>query len=52
MLGLVDEGKVTMPGAGARGGLVIDRRVPAHPDPYGEDGTIVTEVRPGTGCAR
>lgn len=49
MLGLVDQGKVTMPGLVPRRGWSSVVVSPAHPDPYGEDGTIVTEVRPGTG---
>lgn len=49
MLGLVDEGKVTTPGLVPRQGWSSKVVFPASPDPYGEDGTVVTEVRPGTG---
>jgi hypothetical protein len=49
MLGLVDAGKVAMPGLVPRRGWSSVVVSPEHPDPYGEDGTVVTEVRPGTG---
>ena len=49
MLGLVDQGKVTTPGLVPRRGWSSRVVFPANPDPYGEDGTVVTEVRPGTG---
>jgi alginate O-acetyltransferase complex protein AlgJ len=49
MLGLVDDGKVTMPGLVPRHGWSSVVVSPVQPDPYGEDGTVVTEVRPGTG---
>jgi len=49
MLGLVDEGKVTMPGLVPTRGWSSVVVSPEHPDPYGEDGTVITEVRPGTG---
>ncbi len=45
MLGLVDDGKVTMPGLVPRRGWSSVVVFPEHPDPYGEDGTVVTEVR-------
>jgi len=44
MLGLVDRGKVTMPGLVPRRGWSSRVVLPAHPDPYGEDGTVVTEA--------
>ena len=49
MLGLVDQGKVTTPGLVPRQGWSSRVVFPANPDPYGEDGTVVTEVKPGTG---
>ena len=49
MLGLVDGGKVAMPGLVPRRGWSSSVVYPAHPDPYGEDGTVITETRPGTG---
>jgi hypothetical protein len=49
MLGLVDQGKVTTPGLVPRLGWSSRVVYPANPDPYGEDGTVVTEVKPGTG---
>ena len=49
MLGLVDEGKVTTPGLVPRRGWSSHVVFPARPDPYSEDGTVVTEVTPGTG---
>jgi hypothetical protein len=49
MLGLVDEGKVTMPGLVPRRGWSSVVVWPEHPDPYGEDGTVVTETKPGSG---
>jgi alginate O-acetyltransferase complex protein AlgJ len=49
MLDLVDQGKVTMPGLVPQRGWSSTVVFPENPDPYGEDGTIVTEVRPGTG---
>ena len=49
MLGLVDDGKETMPGLVPRRGWSSRVVYPAHPDAYDEDGTIITETRPGTG---
>ena len=49
MLGLVDAGKKTMPGLVPRHGWTSQVVWPANPDAYGEDGTVITEVRPGTG---
>ena len=49
MLGLVDQGKVTTPGLVPRLGWSSRVVYPANPDPYGEDGTVVTEVKPGSG---
>ena len=46
MLGLVDQGKVTTPGLVPRLGWSSRVVYPANPDPYGEDGTVVTEVKP------
>jgi len=48
MLGLVDQGKVTTPGLVPRQGWSSRVVFPANPDPYGEDGTVVTEMKPGT----
>jgi hypothetical protein len=47
MLGLVDEGKESMPGLVPRRGWTATTISPLRPDPYGEDGTIITEVRDG-----
>jgi alginate O-acetyltransferase complex protein AlgJ len=47
LLGLVDQGKVSMPGLVPRRGWSSTVVSPAHPDPYGEDGTVVTEARNG-----
>ncbi|HTM04475.1 MAG TPA: hypothetical protein VL173_13285 [Vicinamibacterales bacterium] len=44
MLGLVDEGKVSMPGLVPRRGWTSKVVAPVHPDPYGEDGTVITEL--------
>jgi len=44
MLGLVDPGKVSMPGLVPKGGQRWRIVEPAHPDPYGEDGRLVTEI--------
>jgi hypothetical protein len=48
MLGLVDEGKVSMPGLVPRRGWTSTVVSPTHPDPYGEDGTVISEVRNGS----
>jgi alginate O-acetyltransferase complex protein AlgJ len=57
MLGLVDEGKRAMPGLVPRAGWTAKVIEPVHPDPYGEDGTVITETGPdargaGTGLPR
>jgi hypothetical protein len=49
MLDLVDERKAAMPGLVPRRGWSSTVVFPVNPDPYGEDGTVVTEARPGTG---
>ena len=48
MLGLVDEGKRTMPGLVLRRGVGYRVVAPAHPDAYGEDAIVVTEHRDKT----
>jgi hypothetical protein len=47
MLGLIDRGKAAMPGLVPRRGWTATIVSPQHPDPYGEDGTVITEVRNG-----
>jgi hypothetical protein len=47
MLGLVDAGKRSMPGLVPRAGWSSRVVFPARPDPYGEDGTVITE-NPGS----
>ena len=47
MLGLEDEGKQSMDGLVPRRGWTATVVSPQHPDPYGEDGTVITEVRQG-----
>ena len=47
MLGLVDHGKEAMPGLVPRHGWSATVVFPEHPDPYSEDGTVITEVRNG-----
>ena len=47
MLGLVDRGKATMPGLVLRRGWTARVVEPAKPDPYGEEGRLVTEI-PGS----
>jgi alginate O-acetyltransferase complex protein AlgJ len=47
MLGLVDKGKASMPGLVPRRGWTATVVSPQHPDPYGEDGTVITEIRNG-----
>jgi alginate O-acetyltransferase complex protein AlgJ len=49
MLGLTDHGKVTMPGLVPIQGWSSAVVFPPNPDPYGEDGTVITEVHPGSG---
>jgi alginate O-acetyltransferase complex protein AlgJ len=49
MLGLVDAGKESMPGLVPRHGWTAITISPQHPDPYGEDGTVITEVRGRSG---
>ena len=50
MLGLVDKGKASMPGLVPRRGWSARVVFPAQPDPYGEDGTVITEnLQSGTG---
>jgi hypothetical protein len=49
MLGLTDQGKVTMPGLVPIRGWSSAVVFPPNPDPYGEDGTVITEVHPGSG---
>ncbi len=49
LLGLVDAGKRTMPGLVPRRGWSSVVVYPAQPNAYGEDGTSVSEVHPGTG---
>lgn len=50
MLGLVDAGKVSMPGLVPRRGWTFSVVYPTSPDPYGEDGTVITEIpRTGSG---
>jgi hypothetical protein len=50
MLGLVDEGKASMPGLVPKRGWSAKVVFPAQADPYGEDGTVITEnPRAGTG---
>ena len=44
MLGLIDRGKTSMPGLVPKGGQRWRIVEPARPDPYGEDGRIVTEI--------
>lgn len=44
MLGLTDAGKAALPGLVPRRGWSSTVVAPAHPDPYGEDGTVITEV--------
>jgi alginate O-acetyltransferase complex protein AlgJ len=44
MLGLKDRGKTTMPGLIPRRGWSAVVVQPAKPDPYGEDGTVATEI--------
>ncbi len=44
MLGLVDRGKVTMPGLVPRRGRSATIVEPQKPDPYGEDGRVATEI--------
>jgi hypothetical protein len=48
MLGLVDAGKVAMPGLVRRGGWPYRVVEPVHPDPYGEEGRLVTEIAGST----
>lgn len=43
MLGLPDEGKTSMPGLVPLAGYSYRILEPAEPDPYGEDGRVVTE---------
>ncbi len=47
MLGLVDRGKEAMPGLVPRRGWAARVVEPATPDPYGEEGRLVTEI-PGS----
>lgn len=51
MLGLVDAGKGAMPGLVPVRGWRHRVVFPAHPDPYGEEGTLVTEI-PGSRLPR
>jgi alginate O-acetyltransferase complex protein AlgJ len=51
MLGLTDEGKINMPGLVLRRGWAHRGVEPARPDPYGEDGRVVTEI-PGSALPR
>ena len=51
MLGLVDEGKVSMPGLVPLRGWTSHVVEPVHPDPYGEDGTVITQVNRQPGAA-
>jgi alginate O-acetyltransferase complex protein AlgJ len=44
MLGLTDEGKLAMPGLVPRRGWAHRVVEPTRPDPYGEDGRVVTEI--------
>ena len=44
MLGLEDRGKIAMPGLVPRHGWSAVVVQPDKPDPYGEDGTVVTEI--------
>jgi len=44
MLGLTDEGKLAMPGLVPRHGWAHRVVEPTRPDPYGEDGRVVTEI--------
>jgi alginate O-acetyltransferase complex protein AlgJ len=48
MLGLIDSGKVAMPGLVRRGGWTARVVEPVHPDPYGEEGRLVTEIAGST----
>ena len=48
MLGLLDPGKVPMPGLVRRGGWSARVVEPIHPDPYGEEGRLVTEIAGST----
>jgi len=49
MLGLTDPGKAAMPGLVPRQGWSAKIVAPQHPDPYGEDGTVITERRDANG---
>ena len=51
MLGLVDRGKIAMPGLVPRHGWSARVVEPATPDPYGEEGRLVTEI-PGSTLPR
>jgi alginate O-acetyltransferase complex protein AlgJ len=51
MLGLVDRGKLAMPGLVPRAGWRARVVEPARPDPYGEEGRLVTEI-PGATLPR
>lgn len=51
MLGLTDEGKINMPGLVLRRGWAHRIVEPVRPDPYGEDGRVVTEI-PGSPLPR
>jgi alginate O-acetyltransferase complex protein AlgJ len=51
MLGLVDQGKIAMPGLVRRGGWSARVVEPATPDPYGEEGRLVSEI-PGSSLPR
>lgn len=48
MLGLIDEGKRSMPGLVLRRGAGYRVIAPANPDPYGEDGLLIVEHRDRT----
>jgi hypothetical protein len=52
MLGLVDAGKRSMPGLVPRAGWSSRVLFPARPDPYGEDGTVITENPGASGGLR
>jgi hypothetical protein len=51
MLGLVDRGKLAMPGLVPRAGWRARVVEPVRPDPYGEEGRLVTEI-PGSTLPR
>lgn len=52
MLGLVDEGKRALPGLIPRRGWSATVVFPTRPNPYSEDGTVITENRTAPGGVR